>query len=145
MSIDTDNPETGEQRQTPVDRPRPALIVSSDPDTMDLYVLAIRSERAAILSVTSVDQAVQLLSDGAVSVVILDVANPSTDWDTCRRLVATAPVPVVVLTGWIDEDAQQEALAIGCAAFVAKPASPQRLRDVMHRARAGERGIVEVD
>lgn len=145
MSIDTDNPPTGEQPQVPLDRPRPALIVSSDPDTMDLYVLAIRSERAAILSVTSVDQAVQLLRDGAVSVVVIDVANPATDWDACRQLVATAPVPVVVLTGWIDEDARHEALAIGCAAFVAKPASPQRLRDVLHRARSGERGIVEVD
>ena len=145
MSIDTDNPMTGRRRKTPVDRLRPALIVSADPDTMDLYVLAIRSERTAILSVTSVDQAVQLVRDGSVSVVVLDVTNPATDWDACRQLVAIGSVPVVVLTGWIDEDARHEALAIGCAAFVAKPASPLRLRDVLHRARAGERGIVEVD
>jgi hypothetical protein len=34
---------------------------------------------------------------------------------------------------------------VRCAAFVGKPASPERLLDVLRRTRAGEREIVAID
>ena len=136
-----------DRRQQPFDRRRPALILSSNPDVVDLYVLSLRSERNSVLSVTSVDEAMHLLRDRAVSAVVVDVASPATDWDACQALVTAADhnVPVIVLTGWIDPDARQRAAAIGCAAFVAKPASAPRLRDILQRTRAGERGIIVVE
>ena len=136
---------TSDRRQEPSDNRLPALIVSANPDTVDLYVLSLRSERTAILSVGAVDEALHLLRDGSVSAIVLDVANPAQDWEACQRLVSEAQgLPVVILTGWIDSAARERAFSLGCAAFVAKPASPDRLRDVLQRARAGERGIVIV-
>ena len=126
---------------------RPALLVSSNPDVVDLYVLALRSARVSALSVNVVDEAIQLIRDRSVSAVIVDVANPAADWEVCRLLqsIAEDVVPLIVLTGWIDEEARQTASRLGCAAFVAKPASPERLLSVIDRTRKGERGIVSVD
>jgi two-component system response regulator PilR (NtrC family) len=137
----------GDRRQQPFDRRRPVLIVSANPDVVDLYVLSLRSERNAVLSVSALDEAMSLIRERAVSAVVVDVANPATDWDTCEALATAAEpgLPLVVLTGWIDPDARQRAAAIGCAAFVAKPASANRLRDILQRTRAGERGIVLVE
>ena len=126
---------------------RPPLLVSSNPDVVDLYILALRSARIGALSVGAVDEAAQLIRDRSVSAVIVDVANPAVDWDLCRTLQAIigGEIPLIVLTGWIDAEAREMASSIGCAAFIAKPASPERLLDVLHRTRMGERGIVSVD
>lgn len=126
---------------------RPALLVSRNVDVVDLYVLALRAARVPLLSVGEIDEAVQLVRDRAVTAVVVDVADPGIDWEVCRLLRSQLPeqVPLVVLTGWIDADARRQASDIGCAAFVAKPASPDRLRDVIRRTRAGERGIVVID
>ena len=124
---------------------RPVLLVSGNPDVVDLYVLALRNARVGALSVSSVDEAVQLIRDRSVSAVIVDVANPAVDWEVCRLLQSIGDgVPLIVLTGWIDEEARQTANRLGCAAFVAKPASPERLLGVLERIRKGERGIVSV-
>lgn len=135
-----------DRRQQPFDRRRPVLIVSANPDVVDLYLLSWRSDRFAAVSVASVPDAAHLLREHAISAVVYDVSTPMSDWEACRRLIAAAEadLPLIVLTGWVDADTQQEAFACGCAAFVAKPASPGRLRDVVQRARAGERGVVAV-
>jgi len=127
--------------------PRPSLLVSGNADIVDLYVLALRSARISILSVSAIEEALQLIRDRSVSAVIVDVSAPAVDWDVCRRLREQLQdgVPLVVLTGWIDAAARQQAAAVGCAAFVGKPASPERLIDVLRRTRAGDRGIVAID
>lgn len=123
------------------------MIVSANPDTSELYVLSLRNERAPVVSASSASEAMPLLRQRTVSAVVVDVATPATDWHACREVKAAAEpdLPLVVLTGWIDEHARAEAFNIGCAAFVGKPASPRRLREVLQRTRAGERGIVSVD
>jgi two-component system, NtrC family, response regulator PilR len=138
---------TMERRHQPSDRRRPVLIVSANPDTVDLYVISLRSERMPALSVSSADDALSLLRDRAVSAVVVDVTHPVNDWEACRAMRAAAEpgLPLVVLTGWIDQKARQEAIRVGCTAFVAKPASPERLREILQRTRAGERGIVALE
>ena len=128
-------------------RGRPPLILSSNPDVVDLYVLSMRSVRTPMLSVSSVEAALQLVQDRAVSAVIVDVANPAVDWEVCRLLQSQAGprVPLIVLTGWLDTDARARATELGCAAFVSKPVSPERLMDIVRRVRAGERDIFLMD
>ena len=126
---------------------RPTLLVSANPDVVDLYVLALRSARMGVISVSAADEAEQLVRDQSVGAVIVDVANPPVDWAVCHRMreLLEPGAPLIVLTGWIDSDARRIADDIGCAAFVAKPAPPERLLAVLQRARAGERGIISLD
>jgi DNA-binding response OmpR family regulator len=130
--------------QGPVPDTRPSLLVSANADVVDLYVLSLRNARIGLLSVGGVEEALQLVRDRSVSAVIVDVADPGTDWEVCRRLRMETgeDVPLIVLTGWIDADARRQAEVAGCAAFVAKPASADQLLDVLRRTRRGERGIV---
>ena len=127
-------------------RGRPPLIVSNNPDVVDLYVLSMRNVRAPLLSVSSLEGALQLVRDRAVSAVIVDVANPANDWNVCRVLQAEAEadVPLIVLTGWLDPDARERAAAVGCAAFVGKPVSPEGLMEVVRRTCDGERDIFTI-
>jgi two-component system C4-dicarboxylate transport response regulator DctD len=126
---------------------RPALLVSRNPDILDLYVLALRNARVPLLSVSGLDEALQLIHDRSVSAIIVDVAEPGIDWEVCRLLQSQLheQIPLIILTGWIDADARREATAVGCAAFLAKPATPDCLLEVVRRARKGERGIVVID
>jgi DNA-binding response OmpR family regulator len=135
---------SSDRRNQPSDRRRPALIVSANPDTVDLYVLSLRNARTAVLSVGAVDEALHLLRDRSVSAIVMDIASPAHDWDACRLLISAAEpgLPVIVLTGWTDAATRDQAFDLGCAAFLAKPASPEQLGEVLHRTRAGERGIV---
>jgi DNA-binding response OmpR family regulator len=127
--------------------PRPALLVSRNADILDLYVLALRNARVPLLSVSDIDEALQLIHDRSVSALIVDVADPGIDWEVCRLLQSqlAGKAPLIILTGWIDADARRKATDVGCAAFVAKPVTPDRLLDVVRRARNGERGIVVID
>jgi DNA-binding response OmpR family regulator len=131
----------------PSGKGRPTLLVSANPDVADLYVLALRAARMGIISVSAAHEAEQLVRDKSVAAVIVDVANPADDWALCRRMrsLLEPGVPLIVLTGWIDADARLVAADIGCAAFVAKPAPPERLLAVLQRVRSGERGIISLD
>lgn len=137
---------TLDRRRLPSDRRRPVLILSHNPDVVDLYTLSWRSHRVGVVSVGSIAEAAHLLSARAIAAIVIDVSNPAVDWPMCRELVSASEeqLPVIVLTGWLDANTRSEALSSGCAAFVAKPASPERLLEIVQRTRAGERGIVAV-
>ena len=123
---------------------RHVLLVSSDPDQLDMYALAFRLAGVAVAGTTSHDEAIRLVRDGAVSAVVVDVVNER-DWQTCEDLVTLSggKLPVTVLTGWLSSDSTylDRAFRIGCAAYLAKPTLPETLQQIVERTRAGERRI----
>jgi len=145
-SDQSDGPEGYEtHRRQPSDRRRPVLLVSADPDQVDMYMFAFRSARVDVLSATSRDHALELIRDHSVSAIVLDIVSDQ-DWQTCESFIAAGSLqtPVIALTGWLSEDAmyQKRAFAMGCAGFVAKPALPEHLQVVVERARSGERRLI---
>jgi DNA-binding response OmpR family regulator len=94
--------------------------------------------------------------------VVLDLMIPSLDgFEVCRRLRATAPVPVIMLTARGEEADRIVGLELGADDYVSKPFSPReltaRIKAVLRRAggplaasTAGEptilrAGVLEVD
>jgi DNA-binding response OmpR family regulator len=72
--------------------------------------------------------------------VVLDLMLPSLDGlEVCRRLRATAPVPVIMLTARGDEEDRIVGLELGADDYLAKPVSPRelvaRVRAVLRRSR----------
>ncbi|MFD9333038.1 response regulator transcription factor [Streptomyces sp. NPDC060028] len=60
--------------------------------------------------------------------VLLDLMLPGMDGlEVCRRLRATAPVPVIMLTALGDEDDRIAGLELGADDYVTKPFSPREL------------------
>ena len=72
--------------------------------------------------------------------VVLDLMLPSLDGlEVCRRLRATAPVPVIMLTARGEEEDRIVGLELGADDYLAKPVSPRelvaRVKAVLRRSR----------
>ncbi|MFD3937212.1 response regulator transcription factor [Streptomyces sp. NPDC058611] len=76
--------------------------------------------------------------------VLLDLMLPGMDGlEVCRRLRATAAVPVIMLTARGDEDDRIAGLELGADDYVTKPFSPRelvlRVESVLRRSRGSRR------
>ncbi|MFB7462502.1 response regulator transcription factor [Streptomyces sp. NPDC056224] len=76
--------------------------------------------------------------------VLLDLMLPGLDGlEVCRRLRATAPVPVIMLTALGDEDDRIAGLELGADDYVTKPFSPRelvlRVESVLRRSTGNRR------
>jgi len=71
-------------------------------------------------------------------VIVLDINMPGgTGLEALRKLKASAKtqhIPVVVLSGSIDQSLPRKVKELGAEAFLAKPIDPQALRDAIARA-----------
>lgn len=127
---------------------RKVLFVYQSDDDADLYTVGLSMAGIEVTAVTPV-QAVMAASVRAVDAVVISCSlEDETGWRVCRLLhTVTAPdTPLVLLTAWVREDGlyRSRAREVGCAAFVAKPCTPERLATVIERVCAGERGIESV-
>lgn len=80
------------------------------------------------------------------AVVIVNIEDAA-DWDPCRRIAAAAVCPVAVVTRFLARDRRyrQRAFRAGVAAYVCRPCTKARLREMLMRLRSGEIGIELVE
>ena len=140
----------------------PRILVVEDDRTVS-EVVTRYLEREGFMVEVAYDGAVALeraLADPP-ELVVLDVMIPSLDgFEVCRRLRATAPVPVIMLTARGEEADRIVGLELGADDYVSKPFSPReltaRIKAVLRRAggsvaTAGDQptvlaaGVLEVD
>ncbi len=115
------------------------LVVEDDPTVREVVVRYL--ERAGII-VTAVGDGESALAEAAhhwPDLVVLDLMLPQLDGlEVCRRLRATAPVAVIMLTARGDEDDRVMGLELGADDYVSKPFSPReltaRVQAVLRRA-----------
>ncbi|MER7800014.1 response regulator transcription factor [Streptomyces parvulus] len=130
--------------QAPPDGPPagPARILVVDDDPTVAEVVAGYLERAGHV-VDRADDGPTALERAAAhrpDLVVLDLMLPGMDGlEVCRRLRATGPVPVVMLTARGDEDDRILGLEVGADDYVTKPFSPRelvlRVESVLRRTR----------
>ncbi|MBK7075351.1 MAG: response regulator transcription factor [Myxococcales bacterium] len=89
------------------------------------------------------EQALARLARGGVDLVVLDVLMPELDGlAVCRRVRATARVPIIFLSSRTEEADRVLGLELGGDDYVTKPFSPRelaaRVRAVLRRAGADE-------
>ncbi len=84
-----------------------------------------------IHTATSADEAIEVASEKELDAMVVDISMPGkSGFDLLRALKAdehTACVPVVVLTGLLDENLKREALELGATDLLTKPASQDDL------------------
>ena len=115
------------------------LVVEDDPTVREVVVRYLEREG---LDVTAVGDGERALEEAAIrwpDLVVLDLMLPALDgFEVCRRLRATAPVPVIMLTARGDEDDRVRGLELGADDYVSKPFSPReltaRVKAVLRRA-----------
>ncbi len=115
------------------------LVVEDDPTVSEVVTRYL--EREGFVVEVAYDGAVGLeraLADPP-ELVVLDLMIPSLDgFELCRRLRATAPVPVIMLTARGEEADRIVGLELGADDYVSKPFSPReltaRIKAVLRRA-----------
>ena len=101
---------------------RRVLVVEDDPVINDAVTRRLVAEGYDVAQAWDGPGAVAAATDGLPEVVVLDVMLPGFDGlEVCRRVQATRPVPVLMLTARDDEADILAGLAVGADDYLTKP------------------------
>jgi CheY-like chemotaxis protein len=115
------------------------LVVDDDPRVRGLYALVLREAGATVTASGEATEAVQLADTYPPDVVVTDLRMPRHDgiWllqELKRRMPS---IPVIVVTGGLDEPDRDHLLSLGFAASLRKPLVLSHLTEtiahVVHR------------
>jgi len=118
-------------------------VVDDDKDTRDLLKDLLESEGYDVLSYADGQRALTAFETRPLDLAILDVRMPEMDGiELLRRLRQSSDMPVIFMTGWVDDVDEMVGLRVGADDFVHKPFSGrvliERVRTVLRRSRSGE-------
>ena len=127
------------------------LIIEDDPNVADVVTRYLEREGYAVESTADGLAGLELALSDPPDLVVLDLMLPSlSGFEVCRRLRATVPIPVIMLTARGEEVDRIAGLELGADDYVAKPFSPReltaRVNAVLRRANgmvvAGDAGVL---
>lgn len=109
------------------------LIVDDEPDSLELIKAVLEQEGAIATTVTSAQQALQVLTQVQFDVLVSDIGMPKMDGykflSQVRRLSVNQErmIPAIALTAYVGELNQQQALEAGYQIHLSKPMEPDIL------------------
>ncbi|HTO03866.1 MAG TPA: two-component system response regulator CreB [Opitutus sp.] len=124
---------------------RTVLIVEDETAIAETIVYALQTEGFAPLWKTTGREALTVIAEQAVALMILDVGLPDmSGFDVCREVRREKNIPVIFLTARSEEIDKVVGLELGADDYMAKPFSPReltaRVRAVLRRVNGGEAG-----
>jgi len=118
------------------------LIVEDEPSIADTLIFVLQAEGFAVTWKSLAGEALKLLQNTAIDLVIMDVGLPDiTGFEACKQLRKFSNVPVIFLTARGDELDRVVGLEIGADDYVVKPFSP---REVAARVKVILKRIIPV-
>ena len=126
----------GATRPTPRAR---VLVVEDEAYVRDSLTEILRERGYEIVEAGTVGEAVRVLAQAPIDVVLTDFRLPGADGlALVKQVQASSPdVPVVVLTGQGTIASAVECLKSGASDYLLKPADPEALEVALERALAG--------
>jgi len=115
------------------------LVVDDDPALRELLQDYLGANELRVTAVDNGSAMMAAFDEGAIDLVVLDLRLPGEDgMQLARRLRERAEVPIVLLTGRIEEADRVMGLELGADDYVTKPFSPRellaRIRAVLRRS-----------
>lgn len=109
------------------------LIVDDEADMRETCIRIFQRDGYRCLAVSDGQQALAVLERERPDLILADLRMPSLDGLALLRHVQrlTSPPPVVIFTAYTSESSFKEALEGGAAAYLPKPFTPQKLREVV--------------
>src|SRR5262249_4683356 len=119
-------------------------VIDDDQEIVDLVKTMLELEGLQVITFDSGMAALDALRTKAPNLIILDIKMPEMDgMEFLRRLRLTSKLPVVFLTGKLDEVDEVLGLKLGADDFIRKPFSQrllvERVRTLMRRSAAAQR------
>jgi len=117
------------------------LVVDDDPTVSEVVTGYLERAGFAVDRAADGPEALRLAAGNPPALVVLDLMLPGMDGlEVCRRLRASAAIPVIMLTARGDEDDRILGLEVGADDYVTKPFSPRelvlRVESVLRRGHA---------
>ncbi len=113
------------------------LIVEDEPDVAQLLRYNLAREGYEIVTTATGGEAVTMARELRPDVILLDIMVPELNgWEVCRRLKSareTTAIPIIMVTGRVDEGDKILGFEVGADDYVTKPFSP---RELIARVRA---------
>ena len=101
------------------------LVVEDEPFLLDSMMLILTSVEYEVIGAANGHTALEKLTANVPDLLITDVMMPHMDGyqliGHMRANPKTAAIPVIVLSGRVDDEFIQEGLALGATAFIRKP------------------------
>src|SRR5919201_4945266 len=101
------------------------LVVDDDRGVRELVRATLEAEGYAVREAGSAREGLAALEEEAPDLVLLDVMMPEVDgWEMLRRVqerFGAGAIPVIMFSGKVDDQAQQQASAHGAQGFFGKP------------------------
>jgi DNA-binding response OmpR family regulator len=115
------------------------LVVEDDAAVREGLQLALRRQGHVVHTAESGELGIEVLVHQHPDIVVLDLMLPGMDgFETCRRMRASGPIPIIMLTARSDDFDVVAGLEAGADDYVAKPVEPRvldaRIRAVLRRA-----------
>jgi two-component system cell cycle response regulator DivK len=113
------------------------LVVEDDTDNRRIVTKVLTVEGYEVVEATDGIEALAQARAVRPDLILMDLALPNLDgWEATRRLKsdpATQAIPVVALTAIAMSGDEEQARAAGCDDYIAKPARPVMIREVVKR------------
>ena len=104
------------------------LLVDEEPLCIRLVQTALEATGYEVFAAGVADNMVELVSTWQPDLVILGCRPPDLDgYKLCQKIREFSPVPIIMLSTLVDEDAQVKGLNSGADDFMAKPFSVNEL------------------
>ncbi|MBI5265725.1 MAG: response regulator [candidate division Zixibacteria bacterium] len=142
LPLDKDHFRSRAQKLCEERRPT-ILVVDDEPAIRELLEEELKWERFRILTATSADEAIALVADTRVDLVVSDVAMPGkSGHDLLTFLKKNHPhLPVIIITGFSDREMLKKLMALGADGFFTKPFHNNELITTVHRVMAMRRTV----
>jgi DNA-binding response OmpR family regulator len=122
------------------------LVVEDEPDVAEMMRYNLGKEGYEVRLAVNGTDALRQVKEARPDVILLDIMVPQLNgWEICRRLKQapeTASIPVIMVTGRVEEGDKVLGFELGADDYVTKPFSPRelvaRVRAVTRRGRAGD-------
>lgn len=110
----------------------PAILLVDDEEEMLEFLERILSNKYTVLKAENAEDALQILADEAVQLVVSDVMMPGMDgFELCRIIKSNfefSHIPVILLTAKSTIQSKVEGLELGADAYIEKPFSKEHLQ-----------------
>jgi DNA-binding response OmpR family regulator len=131
--MDSTNPTHGDAGAVSPGAQRRVLVVEDDPTIADAIAARLRAEGFQLRTAGDGPTAVDLALAWQPDLLVLDIMLPGYDGlEVCRRVQASRPVPVLMLTARDDETDMLVGLGVGADDYMTKPFSMRELAARVH-------------
>ncbi len=117
--------------------PTRVLIVDDEADFVEMFALRLEQQGEKVTTASSGQEALDVLSEKEIDVVILDIRMPGMDGiETLKEIKNRFPiVEVIMLTGHGSTETAVEGMKLGAFDYLMKPADHKDINEKLEQAR----------